>query len=209
MSSKLPTHLTAKTVLVLNKNWQAINTNSPVAVFGQMMDDDAVGLDIRGKDYMVPVTWEQWLRLPITEDDDTIGTPRGLVKIPKVVILSSYSRVPMRRPKLTKRAIRDRDKGKCQYTGVVLDPRDMTVDHILPRCKGGKTSWKNLVLSHRRVNSSKGGRTPEEAGLKLLKDPREPMHVPSTALLRNIHNIPEWSIFGVPGVADDDAELKR
>jgi len=86
-------------VLVLNRNWQAIDTATPVEVFGQLANDSATGLDIQGKDWMVPVKWEDWLQLPVREKDFSIGTARGPVRVPTVVVLSRFDRVPMKRPK--------------------------------------------------------------------------------------------------------------
>lgn len=204
-----PMKYAQQTVLVLNRQWQAINTSSPMAVFGQMMTDAATGLDIREDGAMEPVQWDQWVTLPIGPDDEAIGTPRGLVRVPRVVVLASYAKVPLRRPKLTKRGIRERDKGCCQYTGRKLQPHEVTVDHVIPRCKGGGTSWENLVLSCKNVNSRKGGRTPQEAGLRLLSNPRAPKMVPSSVLLRNSYGFREWDLFGVPRPDDQDMEIKK
>ena len=182
-------------ILVLNRNWQAIDTSTPVDVFGQMATDAATGLDIRGKDWMVPVKWADWLALPVRESDFTIGTARGPVRIPTVVVLSRYDRVPMKRPKLSRRGLWLRDGGQCQYTGRKLTPGEGNVDHVLPRSRGGETSWENCVLSDREVNQRKADRTPEEAGLTLRNDPLHPPAMPATWFIRNTHEIQDWEVF--------------
>ena len=182
-------------VLVLNRNWQAVNTTTPEHAFCQMSAGNALGLDIQEDHHMVPVSWEEWLTLPVRDCDMQVGVVKGALRIPTVIVACNYSKVPMRRPKFSYRALRDRDGGRCQYTGRKLMPDEGNIDHVVPVSRGGKTSWKNCVLSCKRVNNRKANRTPEEAGLKLLKDPETPRVLPSTFFLRNVHDIPDWDHF--------------
>ena len=103
--------------------------------------------------------------------------------------------VPKKRPKLCARAIRERDGNRCQYTGALLRPDEGSLDHVLPRSRGGKDTWENLVWSSKEVNTRKGNRLPHEAGLKLLNEPRAPKELPVSALIRNAHGIAEWKLF--------------
>lgn len=89
----------------------------------------------------------------------------------------------------------NRDKGKCQYTGKVLTESNGNIDHVIPKSRGGKTTWTNCVLCHKDVNSKKGDKTPTEAGLRLLSIPKEPVHLPSTMSIKNPLNIKEWKAF--------------
>lgn len=182
-------------VLVLNRNWQAIDIKTPAEVFCQMATDVATALDIQGSDWMVPTKWEDWRRLPVRESDFSIGTSAGPIRVPTVVVLSRFSRVPMKRPKFNARNLWARDGGRCQHTGRDLRPGEGNIDHVLPRSRGGKTTWENCVLAARDVNSRKANRTPGEAGLTLLRPPGAPREVPVTALLKNIHGIPDWEPF--------------
>lgn len=182
-------------VLVLNRNWQAINIVTPATAFSQMCVDAATGLDIQGEDVMVPTRWEDWMRLVVREEDNHIGTPRGPVRVPTVIVLSRFDRVPLKRPRFSARSLWERDGGRCQYTGRPLRPGEGNIDHIMPRSRGGSTTWENCVLAARDVNSRKGNRTPEEAGLKLLRAPKVPREVPVTLLLRNPHDIKDWKPF--------------
>ena len=100
-----------------------------------------------------------------------------------------------KRPKLCARAIRERDGNRCQYTGRVLRPDEGSMDHVLPRSRGGKNAWENLVWAGKDVNARKGNRLPHEAGLKLLSVPRAPKELPASATIRNAHGIPEWKLF--------------
>lgn len=186
--------LTKATVLVLNRNWQAINVRTPAGAFCQMMTNAATALDI-SEGAMTPVRWNEWLGLPIREGDVFVNTPRGRVRVPTVLVAVRYARVPKRRPNLSARSIWVRDGGQCQYTGRRLKPGEGNIDHVVPLSRGGVTSWENCVLSHREVNSRKGSQLPQEAGLRLLRQPVAPKEVPVTVLIKNHHGIADWEHF--------------
>ncbi|MBK1834857.1 HNH endonuclease [Roseibacillus ishigakijimensis] len=196
-------------VLVLNRNWQAINTVTPAEAFAAMMAEGAVGLDIHGPDWMVPVPWEDWVRLPVREDDFAVGTVSGPIRIPLVMVLSSFDRVPLKRPRFSLRGLWQRDGGRCQYTGRVLKAGEGNIDHVIPQSRGGETSWENCVLSDRVVNNRKAARTPQEAGLTLLRRPERPAVVPVTHLLENSYQIAEWNYFLPANKSEDENAQKE
>jgi 5-methylcytosine-specific restriction endonuclease McrA len=192
--------LTKAIVLVLNRNWQAINIRTPQDAFCQMATNVATALDIElgeedRAEVLRPVTWEEWLTLPVRDGDTAVQTVRGRIRVPTVIVAVNYARVPKRRPKLCARAIRERDGNRCQYTGKLLKPDEGSLDHVLPRSRGGRDEWENLVWADKGVNSRKGNRLPHEAGLTLLKTPQAPRELPATQLLRNSHNVAEWNLF--------------
>ena len=187
--------LNKATVLVLNRNWQAINIRTPQDAFCQMATGVATGLEVAGEEHIRPVTWAEWLTLPIREQDQVVHTVRGAIRVPTVIVLASFAKVPKKRPKLSARSIRERDGNRCQYTGVMLRPEEGNIDHVVPRSRGGRDAWENCVWSSKLVNSKKGNRLPQEAGLKLLKVPRAPKELPVSALIRNTHGIPDWEPF--------------
>src|SRR5947207_5640925 len=80
--------------------------------------------------------------------------------------------------------------------GASQKPEEGSLDHVVPRSRGGKDAWENLVWSSKDVNTRKGNRLPHEAGLELLAVPRAPKELPASALIRNAHSIPEWKLFG-------------
>jgi 5-methylcytosine-specific restriction endonuclease McrA len=190
--------LNKNTVLVLNRNWQAINITTPALAFCQMSTDVATGLDIYGQDHMVPTRWNDWLALPVRDSDCAIGTSSGQVRVPTVIVLANFARVPMKRPKFGMRGLWERDGGRCQYTGKPLKPGEGNIDHVVPRSRGGATSWDNCVIADRKVNTRKADKTPKEAGLKLVKEPNVPPEVPVTLMLKNAHGIEDWDPF-LPG----------
>ena len=98
----------------------------------------------------------------------------------------------MKRPKFSSRSLWERDGGRCQYTGRRLERDEGNIDHVIPRSRGGDTSWDNCVIADKRVNTRKADKTPDEAGLQLLRQPATPREVPVTMLLKNRHGIPDW-----------------
>ncbi len=187
-------------VLVLNRNWQAINIRTPADAFCQMATNAATALDIdldgAGEPRtMRPVAWDQWITLPVRPQDNAVRTARGAIRVPAVIVAVNYARVPKQRPKLSAKNIRERDGNRCQYTGVLLHPDEGSLDHVVPRSRGGVDSWENLVWSAKDVNQRKADRLPHEAGLKLLSVPRAPKELPVTVHLRNAHGVAEWKLF--------------
>jgi 5-methylcytosine-specific restriction endonuclease McrA len=187
-------------VLVLNRNWQAINIRTPQDAFCQMATNVATALDIElGDDHgakaLRPVTWDEWITLPVREGDHAVRTARGAIRVPTVIVAVNYAKVPKKRPKLSAKNIRERDGNRCQYTGRLLHPDEGSLDHVVPRSRGGVDSWENLVWSAKDVNQRKADRLPHEAGLKLLHEPRAPKELPITALIRNAHGVAEWKLF--------------
>lgn len=186
--------LNRPTVLILNRHWQAIDVKTPAEAFGMMATGAASGLDIEAG-AMRPVPWNEWLKLPVREQDGSVGTVRGPVRAPTVVVLARFARMPRKRLTFSLRGLWQRDGGTCQYSGRRLQLDEANIDHVLPRSRGGVSSWENCVLADKRVNHRKGNRTPDEAGLKLVRPPQTPREMPATAFIRNMHAIPDWEMF--------------
>ena len=160
-----------------------------------MATNVGTALEIEGENYIRPVTWEEWITLPIRPQDNAVHTVRGAVRVPAVIVAVNFAKVPKKRPKLSAKTIRERDDNRCQYTGRVLRPEEGSLDHVLPRSRGGKDTWENLVWSSKAVNADKGDRLPHEAGLQLLRVPRAPKELPASAFIRNAHSVAEWKLF--------------
>jgi len=187
--------LTQSTVLVLNRHWQAIHVRPPAEAFCMLATAVATALDIDADDHIRPVTWEEWLTLPVRPQDRAVLTVRGPVRVPTVIVAVNFAKVPKKRPKLSARSIRERDRNRCQYTGALLRPEEGSLDHVVPRSRGGRDTWENLVWASKSVNTKKADRLPHEAGLKLLSTPRAPNALPMSALIRNAHVIADWRHF--------------
>jgi 5-methylcytosine-specific restriction endonuclease McrA len=183
------------TVLVLNRNWQAIDVKTPADSFCMMAAGTATALDIVVGENMNPTQWDVWLSLPVRDSDNAVWTVHGPVRVPTVLVLARYDKVPRRRPKLSGKGIWERDGGVCQYTGKKLAREEGNIDHVLPRSRGGKTTWDNCVLADKRINSRKADRTPDEVGLRLVRKPTPPREMPATYYIRNTHGVPDWEMF--------------
>ena len=176
-------------VLVLNRNWQAIGTVSAEQAMCDLYRGACVGIDTNE---MRPVKWEDWVKLPV-EGKDSLKTMHGPVRVPTVICKAQYAKMPKHRPKLNTRSIRERDGNRCQYTGRMLQPEEGNLDHVLPRSRGGRDAWTNLVWSDKAVNHQKSNKTPQEAGLRLLRLPSEPKALPACVAIRAQH--PDWQMF--------------
>jgi 5-methylcytosine-specific restriction endonuclease McrA len=181
-------------VLVLNRQWQAINVITVQAALSMMAADAATGMNFEGGN-LVPVRWTDWLALYIRDGDDCIGTPSRKVRVPRVIIAVKFNKVPLKRPRLTMRHLRERDGGRCAYTERLLKPEECSMEHVVPRSKGGTTEWKNVVLADKRINNLRGNRSLKEAGLTLKIQPTLPIAKPFQESLRNHLKFPEWEYF--------------
>ena len=183
----------SRPVLVLNKMWIPIRVASVKRCLKLIFADKASLVD--PSDYSV-YTWEEWMTLDAANDEYVIPTTRDNIKIPEVIVLLKYDKVYTKDLRLTKRNIYIRDKYKCQYTGKQLNFDEANIDHVIPRSRGGKNTWDNLVVCTKEINSIKGDKTPEEAGLKLIKKPVKPTPSCPHRLMDPKFNMPEsWSKF--------------
>jgi 5-methylcytosine-specific restriction endonuclease McrA len=113
-------------------------------------------------------------------------------EVPLVIRLVRYIRIPRRmRLPCSRRGILARDRETCQYCGAQPGRAHLTIDHVLPRSRGGQTTWDNVVTACRECNHRKGGRTPEEAGMELLTRPRQPQYI-AFALLGELERHEVW-----------------
>ena len=128
-------------------------------------------------------------------DDDVIRTPSRRIRIPRVIQLAYYDRVPHREVRFTRRNIFFRDRNRCQYCGKVFAQRDLNLDHVVPLSRGGRSEWTNVVTACVPCNSRKGSRSPEEAALKLFRRPKKPAGHPilRSGWIQSFHE--EWRTF--------------
>lgn len=176
-------------VLVINKNWQAVDETTVMEALCDMCAGKATGIDM---ETVRAIKWDDWLKLPIRQGDKFIQSMRGPVRVPTVVGKFSYAKMPKRRPKLDNSGIARRDGKICQVTGEVAP--DGNVDHLTPKSRGGKTkSWTNMVWMRKDLNSKKGNKTLEEMGWKLIRQPFKPEETEACRLIRPKH--PDWETF--------------
>lgn len=159
-----------------------INIHYEYDEFGKPITDKMAGFE--------RLEWEYWMLLdPRRGDlDKVVHTSKRIIRIPTIIVCPKFYEMPRKSQKATPSTIRDRDGNKCQYTGVPLTNRTFSLDHIVPKSKGGKDSWHNLVSCHKDVNSRKGNKFNHEAGLKLLKHPAAPRETPLCVLVKGSHH---------------------
>ena len=121
-----------------------------------MATNVATALEIDGENHIRPVTWDEWITLPIRDGDNAVHTVRGAIRVPTVIVAVNFAKVPKKRPKLCAKTIRERDGNRCQYTGKLLRPDEGSLDHVLPRSRGGKDEWENLVWSRQGRERAQG-----------------------------------------------------
>lgn len=129
----------------------------------------------------------------VIEAADQLLRAQGFaIEIPLVIRLVRYIRIPRRlRLPCSRRGVLARDRETCQYCGVQPGRLHLTVDHVMPRSRGGLTTWENIVTACRECNHAKGGRTPEEAKMVLMTVPRQPQYV-AFALLGELERHDVW-----------------
>jgi 5-methylcytosine-specific restriction endonuclease McrA len=159
-------------VLVLNRNYQPVHVTSVKRAFSLLYQGVAKAIDAQYKLY----EFEDWAALSATQD--CITTVNRSIRVPRVLVLSAYEYLPKGRVRFSRLNIYARDHDTCQYCGRTLPRSELNLDHVLPRSQGGKTTWENVVCSCVPCNLKKGGRTPEQAGMKLLRKPFRPRWTP-------------------------------
>ncbi|MBI1951620.1 MAG: HNH endonuclease, partial [Acidobacteria bacterium] len=157
-------------VLVLNRLFQAIQVTSVRKAFCLLYKGHvrAVAPDYSTYD------WEDWLDIPPQPHEDSIVTPTLRIRIPRVILLVDFDRLPRHEVRFTRKNIFYRDRNRCQYCGQKFQTRDLNLDHVVPLSRGGKSSWENVVCCCIACNSRKGGLLPEEAGMRLVRSAVKP-----------------------------------
>ncbi|HUY33300.1 MAG TPA: HNH endonuclease [Pirellulales bacterium] len=176
--------------LVLNRNWQPVNVATVARALVLLWNESARVVD--PADYQL-YTWADWSRLAPRADEPVIRTIRQRLRVPEVIALTGYDRLPTAAVTFSRRNIFKRDHFTCQYCAVQPGPEELTIDHVLPRSQGGTSTWENCVLSCVDCNKRKADRTPEQAGIRLRKPPVRPVWKPLYAAHRE--RIESWSKF--------------
>lgn len=162
-------------VLVLNRLWQAVNICTVRRALALLFEGHAqVVLDGSAGSFQT-FSFDQWRDFSAqTPHPDSISTVSFHIRIPRVILLSLFDRLPKKEVKFTRHNIFERDKNTCQYCGKAFERRDLNLDHVIPKDRGGPTTWENIVCSCITCNTKKANRTPMEAGLRLIRKPKRP-----------------------------------
>lgn len=158
-------------VLVLNRNWAVVNVTTVSRALTLLFNGGAKVVDV--KDYQA-FDWEDWSKISPAEGDRYIQSTSIRLRVPEVVVLTEYGGMPETAVNFSRRNIFKRDHYTCQYCGVQPGTEDLTLDHVLPKSRGGETNWTNTVLACLKCNKRKADRTPEEAKMHLRHQPVKP-----------------------------------
>lgn len=136
-------------------------------------------------------------------DEDGLKTTTTIFRIPTVIQYTLYDKLPQQKVHYNRRTIYKRDENICQYCGRRKSGNELSLDHVVPRCQGGLTTWENIVVACTECNMKKAGRTPEEAGMSLLRRPVKPKY----SLFTDDIKIKSWEHF--LGVSYWECELEN
>ena len=129
------------------------------------------------------------------EQYDWIRTVRFQIAVPKIIRMLVYEKVPSTSVKLNRRNLFARDQNRCQYCGRRRPTTELSLDHVIPRSQGGTNAWDNIVCACVRCNVKKGGRTPEQAHMKLITLPKRPRRSPVLTIKLSDSKYASWKQF--------------
>lgn len=187
-------------VLLLNRLYQAVRVISAKRALTLVYTDQAEVVYVEGGDYLA-YDFNDWVEVSAArerfraEQYDWISTVRFQIAVPKIVRLLGYDRLPSKQVKLNRRNLFARDHSRCQYCGRRFPTSELSIDHVVPRSQGGNTTWENVVSACVRCNVRKGGRTPYQAGMKLIARPLRPRRSPVLTIKLSDTKYASWKQF--------------
>jgi 5-methylcytosine-specific restriction endonuclease McrA len=162
-------------VLVLNRLWQAVNICSVRRAFSLLYAGHAQVVRRDEENNFYTHDFQSWHDLSQRQpEEQMVHTIASSILVPQIIVLLMFDRLPKKEVKFTRHNIFERDNNTCQYCGNVFDRKDLNLDHVLPRDRGGQTTWENVVCSCIPCNTRKGNRLPHEAHMQLVRKPARP-----------------------------------
>lgn len=187
-------------VLVLNKHYMAVRVINVRRAFSLLFKDLAEVISCEEGSYS-NYDFDSWQQISElrrnfeAEAHDWISTVNFDIAVPRIIRLLFYDRLPRRPVKFNRRNIYARDRNMCQYCGKRFPYSELSLDHIIPRSMGGKSMWDNIVCACTRCNVKKGGRTPKQAHMSLVRKPEKPKRNPVIHVHLNHHRYASWKQF--------------
>ncbi|MCB1106273.1 MAG: HNH endonuclease [Opitutaceae bacterium] len=185
-------------VLVLNRLWQAVNVIGARRAFAILARGHAQVVHHEADDFRTFGLLD-WIDFstdnPPIEELETVRTPTRTIRLPRVILLTFFDRLPCKELKLTRNNVFERDKNTCQYCAKVLPRDELNLDHVIPRDFGGKTTWENIVCSCIKCNSHKANRLPHQAKMRLIRKPVRPKWRPVISLVLGHQQREMWKDF--------------
>src|SRR3984957_2222645 len=191
MSSFLNQH-----VLVLNRLWQAVNVCTARRALALVFEGHAQVVFGDSDGAFQTFSFNQWRDFSEQEPHpETIATVSFKIRVPRVILLVMFDRLPKKEVKFTRHNIFERDRNTCQYCGQVFERKDLNLDHVIPRDRGGPTTWENIVCSCIACKTHKSNRTPNQAGMNLVRKPKRPKWRPFVQINFTLHRHDSWRHF--------------
>jgi 5-methylcytosine-specific restriction endonuclease McrA len=178
-------------VLVLNRHFLPVHITSVRRAFSLLYQGIAEAVDEQYQTF----NFASWSELSVSLHDESVGLVDRVIRVPRVILLLGYDRVPKRQVRFSRFNVYARDRNTCQYCGKRHSRHDLNLDHVVPRSRGGTSHWGNIVCSCHACNRRKGGRTPSEAGMRLLRPPRRPEWTPFMLETFSLRRYREWLPF--------------
>lgn len=196
----------SNSVLVLNRFYMAVHVVCVRRAFILLYRASAEVIHIEDGQY-ANYDFESWCEMSElrsgqkTLDQDWVRAVNFEIQVPRIIRLTRFEHVPHQSLRFNRRNLFARDGNRCQYCGKSLPTSQLSLDHVIPRSRGGETSWDNVVCACVACNTKKGGRTPKEARMNLISQPRRPRHNPQLAMKLGNPKYASWKSF-LPSVSD-------
>ncbi len=190
----------SSSVLMLNRLYMAVRVISARRALTLLYQDAAEVVSVEDGQFL-SYDFNDWVEVSQAkrrfepEQHDWVRTVRFHIAVPKIVRLLIYDRLPRTSVKLNRRNLFARDQSRCQYCGKRYPSSELSLDHIVPRSKGGGNTWENIVCACVRCNVRKGGRTPTEASMTLIALPRRPHRSPVLTVKMSDSRYASWKQF--------------
>jgi 5-methylcytosine-specific restriction endonuclease McrA len=187
-------------VLVLNKGYSAVRVIPAREAFTLLCREAAEILSVEAGHWET-YDLENWIDVAQMQKEFEptqhawVQLPSIEIAVPKIIRLLAFDKVIKPQVRLTRRNLYARDKNNCQYCGKRFSSSDLTLDHIVPRVQGGGNSWTNLVCACLKCNTKKGGRTPRQAGMALIRKPFKPAKCESLRIRIGKKQYQSWKTF--------------
>ena len=191
-------------VLVLNRLWQPVHICTARRAIGLLFLGHAQVVGTSGESQFATHDFESWVAVgPDGEPGSVVRTVKCAFLVPKVIVLAVFDRLPRQEVKFSRENVFQRDRYMCQYCGKNFERRELNLDHVIPRDKGGRTVWENVVCSCIRCNTKKGNKLPREVGMVPMNAPKAPRWSPLPGVRAAAYD-ESWRLFLEPNGSEVD-----
>jgi 5-methylcytosine-specific restriction endonuclease McrA len=192
-------------VLVLNRLWQPVNICSARRAIGLIYLGHARAVHRDADQNFFTHDLNSWVEFSTAEDcsgAEIVHTISTCFLLPTVIVLATFDKLPKKEVKFSRRNVFERDRFTCQYCGIRFDHQSLNIDHVVPRDKGGKNTWENVVCSCFPCNTRKGNRLPADIQMFPINEPKAPRWRPFFSIAQTSQQMHDsWIHFLNPGMA--------